>query len=187
MNNAATTLPTGLLFNDAAGYEANANRVIELAIEYGWEDPETDLGIIDHQDELDAMSDDETLTWKEQEATEYLEGLAPDGYYVAWHEGSFGVWPIRYKEDQFRYIINQDERGEFSASFYRIDPETGEDETEAYQEISTEDAEFLSEEGIDFRDGEMVMDYYNDLNPAGAMQYSNILAEGEESEQEDEY
>ena len=93
--------------------------------------------------------------------------------------------PVTYCADQFRYVINQDERGEFSASFYRINTETGEDENEAYQEIDTNDAATLGEEGIDYRDGESVMDYYNALNLDGAVEYSEILGVTDEANTEE--
>lgn len=76
------TLTPGLIFDGNQGYETNAKRVVELAGQYGFEYDEEEL------------EDEEALHELDKEATEFLDRFAPDGHYVDWHEGDFGVWEI---------------------------------------------------------------------------------------------
>ncbi|RYC69591.1 hypothetical protein [Spirosoma sordidisoli] len=71
------------------------------------------------------------------------------------------IGPETVADNQFRYTIDLDERGEFKAHFDRIN-EDGED-GDTILEITNEEAAFLSDEGVDIRDGEAVAEYYFDL------------------------
>ncbi len=79
-------LEPGLLFDGAAGYQANAKRVIDLAVEKGFDIMPTP----------DYSPDD--LMDIEAEASEHLEAYAPAGYWVGWHQGDFGVYPLEDEE-----------------------------------------------------------------------------------------
>jgi hypothetical protein len=83
----------------------------------------------------------------------------------------------KVKEDQYRYTINLDERGEFSATVYKID-ENGNDVEEL--SIDTEEAEFLSSEGVNVKDATEVLDHYD-------IQYSVLLDSGDDVEYETDY
>lgn len=65
------------------------------------------------------------------------------------------------EHDQYRYIINLDERGEFSATLYPILP-NGEDGEPAL-EIDTHEAAFLFSEGVDVRDATSLADYHRGM------------------------
>lgn len=69
---------------------------------------------------------------------------------------------------QFRYVINLDERGLFSASLYSILPD-GRDGSAVWN-FDTEEAEFLAAERVRVRSGQSVVDYEADfgLLPRGA-------------------
>jgi hypothetical protein len=86
-------LPIGCLFDGAHGQEYNDNRVIELAKEYGWVDAEEGLGRVDHLEEIEQTDPDELRQYQVEDATTYLEDFAPEGHWVGWYEGDFGVWP----------------------------------------------------------------------------------------------
>lgn len=62
------------------------------------------------------------------------------------------------EHDQFRYIINLDERGDFSASLYPILP-NGSDGGSVLDIINAEQASFLDYEGVDIRNPQSVVDH----------------------------
>jgi hypothetical protein len=73
----------GCWFDGAYGFDYNANRVIELATEYGYE-----------QKEPIHPEDDEALHWEVLEAEAYLNGNTqrPSDSYWGWIDGDFGLW-----------------------------------------------------------------------------------------------
>ena len=66
----------------------------------------------------------------------------------------------RVCEDQYRYVIDHDERGEFRATVYAIDRQGEEKE---WRSIDTEEAEFLALEGVDLHDPESIFDYWRSV------------------------
>lgn len=74
-------LEAGLLFDGNQGVY-NTQRVIELAKTYGME-----------VEDFQGLTSDE-MQFLEDDAIEYLENFAPDGHWVGYNEGDFGVWPI---------------------------------------------------------------------------------------------
>ena len=72
-------LPTGCIFDGAHGDDFNGLRVQSLAASYGWDGQQEDDNSLEFQDAI-------------EEATEYLEQFAPEGYYAGWNDGDYGVW-----------------------------------------------------------------------------------------------
>lgn len=83
--------------------ELNAD-VVRLAIEYGWTPPAAPDGsqrdaLELHDDghewiEPDVLSVGEALAWDADDATDYLNDLLPNGWFVAndGYAGAFGIW-----------------------------------------------------------------------------------------------
>lgn len=174
-----TKLTPGCYFDSAQGFANNGQAVIALAKEHGWVDKDE---VLDENGQAD--TDDEFFHETVDAATNYLSNLAPDGHYADWYDGDYGVWAITYKENQFRYVVNCNERGEFSADFYRISTETGEDEEASCHHIDTDEAAMLAEEGVCVTDGESVADYYHSLDGSFGKHYT--ILEESELVQEDE-
>ena len=64
--------------------------VHQIAQEYGWQG--TPCIVADHSDDAgsaEALEAHEASSWATDEATLYLESLAPSGYHFEWCEGSF--------------------------------------------------------------------------------------------------
>ena len=92
MNETKQLLEPGCYFDGAHGYEFNAKRVIELAQAYGMVHPP--LTTLPKWEEDEASDPHlEALTDDEHNAQDYLDQFAPEGHWVGWHEGDFGVWP----------------------------------------------------------------------------------------------
>jgi len=79
--------------------------------------------------------------------------------------------------DQYRYIINLNERGYFNAAIYRINEDTGEDEDKPFLLINEEEAQFLSDEGVKVINGTEVIEYYASMQK---FEVSNILTQDQE-------
>jgi len=75
---------TGCYFDGAFGFEFNAGRIIDLAIEHGY----TPHYQAENGEDLDA------LVYEIDEAIEYLnvETERPDNIFWAWEDGDFGLW-----------------------------------------------------------------------------------------------
>lgn len=104
MNNRA--LPIGCLFDGAQGYDCNAKRVIALAIEYGWD------ALTRGERQSSMSSDSESVVDDEQDATTYLEDFAPNGHWVGWYEGNFGVWEDESDYDEHEFLHPGDRTAE---------------------------------------------------------------------------
>lgn len=167
-------LPVGCIFDGARGDSEISQLVQRLAISEGWQGPA-------------AADDDEFLDEAVAEAVEYLEqNCTPDGARISFaNGGDFGCWQIRYKPEQVRYFIHA-ERGEYTASFYHIDPETGADEAEPFCTIDTAEAQFLTAEGVSTTDPEEIVNYYASLRGEDAPEYA-YLDSDDEPEEEEQY
>ena len=80
----------GCYFDGAFGFEYNAKRIIDFAIEHGFTPHyQTDI----NGDHLDA------LAWEAGDAEKYLNDntTRPENTHWSWENGDFGLW--QYNED----------------------------------------------------------------------------------------
>jgi hypothetical protein len=80
-------LPEGVIFDSPRGIHIGI-AIQELALQYGWDET---LFVRDVEDEFHHEATDE--------ASEYLDQFAPEGYYAGFFEGMWGVWKIDEEED----------------------------------------------------------------------------------------
>lgn len=100
-----------------------AARVIEIALEHGWEDEEaTDLAArhmgsmsLNPRNNDLSENDFEKLLWASEDAGRWLnENVAPEGYFFEWRDGEFFLSEEEEEEEEVTYRI---------VRFYRDDPD----------------------------------------------------------------
>ena len=84
-----TTKDIGCYFDGAFGFEHNARRLIDFAIEHGYRETPAD-------EYYDAF---EHLSYNAEDAAYYLNEhtTRPDNTHWSWEDGDFGLW--QYDED----------------------------------------------------------------------------------------
>lgn len=83
----------GCYFDGAAGQDYNDLRVLELAINYGWEDKDAQELIDKGQHEIDEAHC-QLLSDVVQEAEDYLNSLETRPFLSwQWYDGDFGLYP----------------------------------------------------------------------------------------------